>query len=260
MKYQNKTALITGASSGLGYQFAKSFAALGADLVLVARRLDRLTSLANEIESVFQSTVTVIQLDLVAPNAVDELVSKLKEFGLQINILVNNAGFGTSGYFANEDLMIANREIDLNIKSLVSLTRLFLPQMISNSNGIVINVASTAAFQPVPTMAIYGATKAFVLSFTEALWAETIGTGVKVIALCPGATDTEFFDVAKSKGTGAKREAPKSVVDLVLKELEKNNTKPSIVSGLRNRIISFLPRIFSRQTMSKLSLKTMTSN
>ena len=256
MKYQNQTALITGASSGIGAAFARELAAAGADLVLVARRLDRLEALAKEIESTGRK-VSVVPLDLTENNAIQTLATKLATDGVEIDILVNNAGFGTSGDFVGENLDRVISEIELNVTALTALTHTFLPGMLTRNRGTVINLASTAAFQPVPSMAVYGATKAYVLSFTEALWAEVLGSNVKVLALCPGGTETEFFDVAGSKGTGAKREAPIDVVRVALTELTRAKSRPSIVSGSRNRILSNFPRLVSRGLMSKLSMRVM---
>ena len=260
MNYQNQTALITGASSGIGEAFARELASAGANLVLVARRIDRLEKLASEMEGTLGPKVTAIAMDLTNENAVAALASQLETLGIDIDILVNNAGFGTSGVFVGEDLNRVTNEINLNVNALVSLSRTFLPGMLKRKRGIIINVASTAAFQPVPTMAVYGATKAFVLSFTEALWAETLNSGVKVIALCPGATSTEFFEVAGSAGTGSKRESPLRVVTTVLTELAREKSRPSVVSGARNRVVSYLPRLVTRGFMSKLSMRAMKSD
>lgn len=260
MIYENQTALVTGASSGIGAEFARQLASKGADLVLVARRLDRLETLASEIRAKYSRSVTVLEVDLSSGQAVEKLLSEIKKRLLNIDILVNNAGFGASGMFLKSDLHLELKQIDLNVKSLVALTKAFLPGMVDRDRGTLINLASTAAFQPVPTMAVYGASKAFVLSFTEAIWAEVAGTSVKVVALCPGATETEFFDVANSKGTGSKRQEPQEVVSFALAELSSSKVGPSIVSGSRNRIIAKVPRFVSRGFMSKLSLKVMSEN
>lgn len=260
MDFKDKTALITGASSGIGAAFARELAARGANLILVARRLERLQKLSTELTEKHGSEVTVVDLDLTADSAVESLRNKIDKLGLKVDLLVNNAGFATSGGFETEDLEKALNEIDLNVKALVSLTHTFIPPMLEKKSGAVINVASTAAFQPVPTMAVYGATKAFVLSFSEALWAEFDDRGIRVLALCPGGTETEFFDVAGSKGTGAKRETPDQVAKFAIDQLSAKKMKPSAVSGSRNRIISFMPRLVSRAAMSKLSQKAMTQN
>ena len=258
MDFKNKTALITGASSGIGAEFARQLAAKGVNLILVARRLDRLNELSSALTKKHGVKVAVVDLDLSAESSVSNLEIKVKELGMDVDLLINNAGFATSGGFETEDLSKALNEIDVNVKALVALTHTFIPGMLNRKNGAVINVASTAAFQPVPTMAVYGATKSFVLSFSEALWAEFEDRGLRILALCPGATETEFFDIAGSKGTGSKRETPEQVVRVAIAELTAKKMKPSVVSGSRNKVLSIMPRIVSRALMSKLSKKAMT--
>lgn len=260
MDFRNKTALVTGASSGIGSAFARQLASEGVDLILVARRLDRLKNLASELTSEHGVKVAVVDLDLTEPAAVATLKTKVEKHGMQVDILVNNAGFATSGGFENEDLARALNQIDLNVKALVALTHTFVRGMLERGSGAVINIASTAAFQPVPTMAVYGATKAFVLSFSEALWAEFEEQGVRVLSLCPGGTETEFFEVAGSNGTGSPRETPDQVASVALDELSAKNMKPSVVSGTRNKVLSFVPRLVSRSFMTKLSQKAMSRN
>lgn len=260
MDYSNQTALVTGASSGIGAAFARQLAESGANLVLVARREALLEKLASELRETYGARVDVLALDLTDAASISTLATELENSNIEVDVLINNAGFATSGFFLAEDLDSLGREVDLNIKAVISLTHTFLPGMVSRGRGAVVNLASTAAFQPVPTMAVYGATKAFVLSFTEAVWAETRGTGVRVIALCPGATDTEFFEVSGSKGTGAAKETPASVVQVAMKELSTKNQRPTIISGSRNAIVSRVPRFVSRAFMSQLSLRVMSSN
>jgi short-subunit dehydrogenase len=258
MDFKNKTALITGASSGIGAAFARELAGKGANLILVARRLDRLNKLSAELSEKYGVRVEVIGLDLTGDSSVSSLKRKVDDLGVEVDLLVNNAGFATSGGFEAENLSRALNEIDLNVKALVSLTHAFIPGMLSRNDGAVINVASTAAFQPVPTMAVYGATKAFVLSFSEALWAEFEDRGVRVLALCPGGTETEFFEVAGSQGTGSERQSPDRVAKVAIAELSGKKMKPSVVSGSRNKVLAFMPRLVSRAMMSKLAKKAMT--
>lgn len=260
MDLRNRTALITGASSGIGAAFARRLAAEGANLILVARRLDRLNELAAELVKTHGVRVEVVSLDLTKESSAMSLRAEVDTFGMEVDLLVNNAGFATSGGFESEDLSRALNEIDLNVKALVAITHVFATEMLRKKSGAIINVASTAAFQPVPTMAIYGATKAFVLSFSEALWAEFRDQGVRVLALCPGATDTEFFEVAGGQGTGSKREAPEQVVNVAMAELSAKKMRPTVVSGSRNKVLSIMPRLVSRALMSKLSQKAMTRN
>jgi len=190
------TALITGASSGLGEQFALQLAREKLDLVLVARRDDRLKAVADEATRLGASKVSVIASDLTGYDSAKALYTKVEGQGIQVDYLVNNAGFGTRGRFDRLPIEREIAEIELNVTALVALTRLFLPAMVARHAGTIVNVASTAGFVPVPFMATYGATKAFVLTFSEALAEELNGTGVTVMALCPGVTRTEFQKVA----------------------------------------------------------------
>lgn len=181
MTTQRPTALITGASSGIGAVFAREYAARGFDLVIAARRTDRLDELASEIVATHQVTVRVIKSDLSAPGAAAQLAKAVDS--TPIDVLVNNAGWGHIGSFASEDLDGIAAEIHVNVLALTQLSRLFVAPMVERGHGTIINIASTAAYQPVPNMAVYAATKAYVLSFTEALWGELQGTGVTALAV-----------------------------------------------------------------------------
>lgn len=186
------TALVTGASAGLGRDFAGLFAADGHDVVLVARRRERLDAIAAELTSSHGVKATVIAADLAEPGAARRIGDELGRHGLEVDFLVNNAGFGGTGAFADVDDARDSRMVQVNVTALVELTRLLLPGMIARKRGRVLNVGSTAGFQPGPFMATYYATKAFVNSFTEALAYELAGTGVTATLSCPGATETEF--------------------------------------------------------------------
>jgi len=190
------TALITGASSGLGEEFAYALARERSDLVLTARREDRLAAVAARGRTLGAANVRTICANLGARETPQAIYQQLTNNGGEVDYLVNNAGFGTTGNFADLPIDRELEEIDLNVTSLVAMTRLFLPPMVERRRGTIINVASTAAFQPTPYMATYGATKAFVLNFSEALASELRGTGVTVMALCPGPVHTEFQQVA----------------------------------------------------------------
>jgi hypothetical protein len=246
ISYKGKTALITGASSGLGTEFAHQLAALGANLVLVARREDRLKAVSAELTSKYGVTVTVITQDLSVPKAGTELLDKVTAKGLAIDILVNNAGFATNTPVVNENRATVADEIQLNVGTLVDLTVGFTPAMKKRDFGVVINVASTAAFQPVTNMAVYGATKAFVLSFTQALYGELNSKNIKILAICPGATMSEFWEVSGMGHRSTKGfETPDTVVKNALNEVQKKNNNPHVVSGTQNRVmassIKFMP-------------------
>lgn len=242
------TALVTGASSGFGAEFARRLAQRGADLVLVARREERLEALAAELLTRYGTRSTVVALDLTERDATAELVARLDSGGIRISTLVNNAGFGTYEPVAAIEPDRVMREVDLNVRALVELTRAFLPDLVESGSGALVNVASTAGFQPIPYMAVYGATKAFVLSFTEALWYETRDSGLRVIALCPGPADTEFADIAHNEQMmfGTHQDAHQ-VVETAMRALDKRRSKPVVVSGRMNAIQARLVGLAPRQ-------------
>jgi short-subunit dehydrogenase len=186
------TALVTGASSGIGLELATLFARDGHDLVLVARGRDKLEDIGRALHEEFGIAATVVARDLADPASPSAIASELSSLGIAVDTLVNNAGFGVYGFFAETSLEKEMEMIQVNIAALTRLTKIFLPGMIARRRGRILNVASTAAFQPGPLMAVYYATKAYVLSFSEALSNETDGTGVTVTALCPGPTITGF--------------------------------------------------------------------
>lgn len=254
--YTGKTALITGASSGIGAVFARTLAAQGANLVLVARSEGKLRELAGDLASQHSIRAEVIAADLSRPDAGQELFAATQQLGLPIDILINNAGFGTHGSFDSIDAGREQQEIMLNIAAVVDLTHRFLPAMVARGNGSIINVASTAAFQPVPYMAVYGASKAFVLSFSEALWAEYRGKGIRVLALCPGATSTEFFNVVGTEDAAlGTKETPEKVVRVALRALEQG--MPSVISGLPNVLLANSVRFLPRGVIARMGEQMM---
>lgn len=192
VKTSKGTVLVTGASSGIGEALARKFAKQGFDLVITARREDKLTELADALAR--DVTVNVIASDLSSPEGVDQLLAQIVELGLDIDILINNAGVASTGEFKDMDSSTVDNMLMLNVQALTRLTHALLPTMVKRGAGRILNVASVAAFQPVPSMSVYAATKAYVLSFTEALSEELRGTGVYVCALCPGLTRTEMVD------------------------------------------------------------------
>jgi short-subunit dehydrogenase len=195
-----KTALVTGSSFGIGVEFARIFAREGYNLVLVARSADKLRQLASEFEKAHGTRSLILATDLTEPGASAYVLDQTTRAGIDVEVLVNNAGFGQYGLFADNDLEECLRQIQLNVTTLTHLTRLYLPAMIEHESGGILNVASTAAFQPGPLMAVYFATKAYVLHFSEALANELDGSGVVVTCLCPGATATEFHKRANATG------------------------------------------------------------
>ena len=245
--YRGQTTLITGASSGIGVEFAREFARRGSDVVLVARRLDLLEKLAAELTATHGVRATAIPLDLSLPAAGQTLADEVDRRGLAVTSLVNNAGFGTFGRFHAEDAGRLREEIDVNVASVVDISRAFVGRLRACGNGVLINVASMAAYQPVPNMAVYAATKAFVVSFTEALWQESLGTGLRVISLSPGATRTEFNDVlgTEEPTRRATFQTPRQVVYTALRTLDRGVPPPSVVSGRLNRLMEKAVRLLS---------------
>jgi len=254
--YQGKTAVVTGASSGIGVEFAKRLAERGANLVLVARRKERLQTVAKEIKAEHKVNIEIVVADLSENDAAEKLFKSLQRKKIQVDVLINNAGFGTMGEFKNSSLEKFTEEIQLNISTLVQLSRLVLPGMVERKHGVLVNVASTAAYQPVPYMAVYAATKAFVLSFTEALWGELAGTGVSALALSPGGTRTEFFEVAsegkRTDGFGS-MQTVEQVVATALSALDKSNPPPSVISGGMNAAMARSGRLVSRKAVIKIA-------
>ena len=244
-------ALITGASAGLGIDFARQLSARGHRLVLAARRADRLKALASEL-----GNARAVAIDLSDQDADARLVADLHAAGEQVELLINNAGFGLGGGFAELDAERQRQMIDLNIGTLTGLCRAVAPGMIERRSGAILNVASTAAFQPGPGMAVYFATKAYVLSFTEALHEELKPFGVKVSALCPGPTRTEFGDVAGFKNKGAfDRLSMDSaeVVKIGLNALDRN--KAVAIAGAVNKAGAFSTRFVPRAAVRKIAGK-----
>ena len=237
MQYQGKTALITGASSGIGLAYAQEFAKRGCDLILVARREELLKELAEKISRTSKVKITLIAMDLATADAGQKLFDKISKQKLEVDFLVNNAGFGTQARIENEDRAVVQKQIMLNVVTLVDLTLAFLKPMLERNSGAVINIASTASYQPVPGMAVYAATKTFVRSFTTAIWGEVRGTGVRILTVSPGATQTAFFDVAGSKA--ATPMAPvANVMRTTFKALDSNRKKPAVIDGGSNRILA----------------------
>jgi short-subunit dehydrogenase len=232
--YTGKTALITGASSGIGEAFAPILAARGMNLVLVARSEDKLRARAQALSEQYGIRADVVPADLCRAGAAQEVYRRTQELGVPVDLLVNNAGFGTYGGFDTLAPEREHEEIMLNVTALVDLAHAFVPAMAERKAGGIINVASIAAFQPLPYHAVYGASKAFVLSFSLALWAEYRTRGVRVVALCPGPTATNFFTAleAPEMPVMGRMHTPEAVVMAGLRALEQG--RPYAVEGRRN--------------------------
>ena len=252
-----KVALITGASSGIGEVFARRFAAREENVVLVARSEERLAALCNELERAHAGVACQhVALDLSEADAPRQLFEETGRRGLEVETLVNNAGFGSMGDFTTLDAKRELNMIDLNVRALVELTALYLKPMRERGRGALINVASTAAFQPVPYMATYAATKAFVLSFSEALWEENRAHGIKVLALCPGATATNFFAAADMERSPFRiGETPEQVVETALRALEQG--RGHVISGWANYFQTQAERLVPRSLVTRIAGKAL---
>lgn len=250
------TALITGASSGIGLELAKIFARDNNNLILVARSEDSLNSLKQELSETHGIQATVFSHDLTEPDAPQKLFDQIQQNNLSVDVLVNNAGYGDYGEFQSSDWAKQQGMISLNTMALTHLTHLLLPAMIQRGQGKILNVASTAAFQPGPMMAVYFATKAYVLSFSEAIAAETEGTGVTVTVLCPGPTKTNFINVANmdkiaAVGNLSEEVLPSAatVAEYGYQALQKGDVVA--VHGLLNKLLTFSNRFAPRAVIRK---------
>ena len=249
MQRTAQTALVTGASAGLGSHFARLFAQDGHDLVLVARRQDKLDQVATELRQVYGIHTTVIAADLTDPKASLHLYEEVMRAGIEVEFLVNNAGFGTSGAFVELDLARELDLIELNVKALTHLTGLVLPAMVARRSGRILNVGSSAGFLPGPFMATYYASKAYVLNFTEALAYELRGTGVTATVLCPSATATEFAHVAGVESSALFHSAadPASVALYGYRSMVKGKT--IAIPGMKNKLSLESLRVSPRSVM-----------
>jgi len=255
-----RTALITGASSGIGEAFAEAYAKQGLDLVLVARSKDKLEAIAARLAKTYGRRIEVITADLSQPQPGAALLKQVQALGLGIDVLVNNAGFGIASNFNEAEPARQREMIALNVSAVVDLAQTFLAAMLERGSGAIINIASVAGFQPTPYMTVYGATKAFVLSFSEGLWAEYRKKGIAVLAVCPGPVDTGFF---AATGNPALRKAipdgtvlsAETVVAVSLKALAQGRS--FVVPGALIKFSSLLPRLLPRKTVALAVAKTM---
>lgn len=236
-----KTALITGASSGIGKAFTTTFSERGYNLIIASRNKIALNEIATECESKFQNKVEVIEIDLSKTNAAQDLYNEINAKGIRVDVLINNAGYGEHGAVVESDPMTFSNMIDLNINTLTALSTLYATEMKQRNSGKILNVASTAGYQPIPKMAVYAATKAYVLNFTEALHYELRNTGVSITVLCPGATATGFAKAAHMDGNKLFEKnamSPERVAEAGYKGLMKN--KMTVIPGFKNYILAFL--------------------
>lgn len=244
-------ALVTGASGGIGEAFARRLAADGLDLMLVARSTDKLTRLAKALRKSCGVRVEILSADLALPNAGSRLKEAADGFDLPIDLLINNAGFGMVGGFHKLDATRMQEMIALNVSAVVDVTQAFLPSMLEQGRGAILNIASMAAFQPMPYMTAYAATKAFVLSFSEGIWGEYRNRGIRVLAVCPGPVDTGFFEATGRPETIAgmpRRMVLKAdrVVDESLGALSRNEMI-IVPGGMGQGLVAGLPRLAPRK-------------
>jgi short-subunit dehydrogenase len=251
-RWRGKWALVTGASAGIGWALAEELAAEGANLVLTARRGDRLEALARQLTEARRIEIEMIAADLSQPEAPAEIFAFTEKKGITVDLLVNNAGFGIYGEFHQLEPGRLFEMIQVNVAAVVHLTRLYLPQMVARHSGDILIVASTAAFQAVPYISCYAATKAFDLILAEGLAEEVRRYGVRVCALCPGSTETEFQQVAgQPDRTFRYTEAPKKVARVGLCALERG--KSHVISGLANYLMTQSERIAPRRLVTRMA-------
>ncbi len=256
METSRPTALITGASFGIGQELAGIFAREGYSLVLVARSADKLRQVASELEKVHGTRSLILASDLAAPGAAAYVHDQTTRADIVVDVLVNNAGFGQFGLFAENDLEECLQQIQLNITTLTHLTRLYLPEMVERKSGRILNVASTAAFQAGPLMAVYYATKAYVLHFSEAIANELQGTGVTVTCLCPGPTVTEFHKRANMLGARMLQFGAmdaRTVAEDGYRALMAG--KPVVISGFKNWLLAQSVRFSPRRMVTAAARK-----
>ena len=258
---RKQTALITGASGGIGYELAKLFAQDGYNLVLVARSGQKLTQIADDFKQKYGTAAKVIAKDLSIPTSPEEIFTELQQESIKIDVLVNNAGFASYGLFNEIDLTSELQMMQVNVVCLTYLTKLFLKDMVKQGSGRILNLASTAAFQPGPLMAVYYATKAYVLSFSEAIANELEGTGVTVTALCPGPTESGFQQRASMEDSklvsGQKIMDAETVAKIGYRSLLEGKTV--IIPGVKNKILAESVRFTPRKMVTKL-VRSMQEN
>jgi uncharacterized protein len=250
--YRGSTALVTGASKGLGAAFAEALAERGMNLVLVARSTDELNVLSTRLYAKYKVQSTILSIDLAVPSSPQRIAEEIERRAIQVDLLVNNAGFGLSSEFLSHDPKQEQAEIEVNVQALVALTHHFGKAMAARGKGGIINVASNASFQPLPYMATYAATKAFVLHFSEAIHHELTGKGVHVMATCPGPTATSFFDDTSTHMSPKNMDSSESVVRRTLKAFDQGRAV-AYAGRMSVRLASWLPRLLPRALVVRIA-------
>jgi len=250
-----KTALITGASSGIGKETAFVYAKNNYNLILVARRLENLKEIKKDIENKHKVSVTIFDMDLSKLKSAEELYKKVTDANLEVDVLINNAGFGIYKNFTDSNIEKEEQMLLLNIVTLTKLTKLVLPQMIKRKSGNVVNIASTAAYQPVPSLASYAATKAYVMNFSEAIAFELKDKNVNVTVICPGATQSEFGDTAGFGKNKFYNNIPtaKSLAEFIYKSMKAKKT--NVIHGFKNKFLAFSNRFAPRKMTTYIAHK-----
>ena len=254
-----KTALITGTTSGIGKAFAEKFASMGNNIILVSRNEEKLKRQQNDLQCHYHVSVKYIACDLTQANAVDLIFKELNNCQVSVDFLVNNAGFNECGLFTNTDIEQEMKMIDLHIRFITQLTKRILPMMKKNNYGLIVNIGSTGSFIPSPSDAVYSATKAYIMSFSNALYGELKRTGIKITLLCPGATETEFARKANIEHTLLFKFAvmkPDKVVKIAYPKIIKG--KRLIIPGMYNKLLVFFSKIMPIDITNKLTLIMMT--
>jgi uncharacterized protein len=256
MNYKGMTALVTGASTGLGEEFARQLASRGCNLILVARSEGKLAKVAAELRQRWKTEVAVMPADLASAEAVQRLIAEIKSRGTNVGLLVNNAGFGIFDNFLDAPLQRQMEQVDVNVRALVTLTHAFTPGMVTAHRGGVINIASNAAFQPLAGADVYAASKAFVLFFSEGLGLELERSNVRVLAACPGPVATQFFANMNPKMEAKQMDQPATIVREILRAFDKG--KKIVVPGkLLVRLGTLGARLLPRNTILRLAASTI---
>lgn len=250
--------LITGASNGIGREYAYYLAEKRYNVILVSRSKNKLDQLAADLQKRYNVDATVIVQDLSEEWSAMDIYEKVTEKNLPVDMLINNAGFGTTGTFLGSSETDTHKQVMLNVNAVVNMTQKFLPDMERKGSGAIINIASTSSFLPIPYMSVYAATKSFVLSFSESLHKEYRKKGIRILAVCPGTTQTDFFDSAPDTIKAGGMRTTRQVVHTSYKALNKG--KNYVVDGKLNYLISLSPRIFSRRSMLRITAAMMRRN